>query len=154
MNILVIAGVVTFVIGIALLSAAAWYYRRKRAEYRNAITATGTVVAMRQQSSGTIVDTDTDGDMLFREEENMHRGVVHAPVIEFESRDGRTITITGNGANPPKYRPGDSIALIYPAAAPEKAVVDAFFDKWAILIILLVFGAMLTLFGVLTFLLS
>lgn len=153
-NMLEIAGIATLVIGVILLAASAWYYRRKKADYRDAVPARGTVRELKQAVSDTFVDTDMDGDMLFREEENMHKGIVYVPVIEFTDRNGRLVEITGSGSNPPQHKPGDGVRLLYPASAPEKAVVDTFFDKWGILVVMLTFGLILTVFGALALLLT
>lgn len=53
------------------------------------------------------------------------------PRVQFATKDGRTMEFSsGNGSNPPMYKPGDTVPVIYNPNAPQYAVINTFIDLW------------------------
>lgn len=99
----------------------------------DALTAVGRVVQ---------VDTvrDSDGDALFK------------PVIEFSTASGEVVEFRSNtGSNPPKYDVGDEVELFYDADLPTNARLNTFTELWLFSTIMLAFGGIFVLAGVLSF---
>ncbi len=153
MNVLYLISIFSLIIGTALLLISLWYYFKKQKVFSASLKTTATVTALRKTESSTTISTDPDQDLVFREDENIHKGFAYAPVVQFTSADGVSIEITANGSNPPRYKTGDRVQVIYPKLKPEQAVIDHWLDKWFVLVIMLGFGSMLTAFGGLYFLL-
>lgn len=98
-------------IGLAMLGAAWWSFSEDRAFNRDALSGSGTVVAL-------TFSRDSDGDTSWR------------PVVEFADRDGATHRFTGRvGSNPPSYHEGEQVNVIYNGWAPGDARIDSFFDR-------------------------
>lgn len=54
-----------------------------------------------------------------------------APVIEFQTRDGRTVRIVGTFyEREPSLAIGDRVSIRYAPAEPEAGVIDVFTEKW------------------------
>jgi hypothetical protein len=67
------------------------------------------------------------------------------PIVTFETADGRTVRFRHRtGGNPPDYRKGDRVPVIYLPDAPENALIDEPVRNWLLPVILLVVGAGLT----------
>jgi hypothetical protein len=64
------------------------------------------------------------------------------PIVAFETADGRTARFRHRtGANPPDYKKGDLVRVVYRLDAPEKALIDEPVRNWLLPAILLVVGA-------------
>lgn len=75
-------------------------------------TAQGTVIRLDEQG-------DADGGCC-----------TYVPVVEFEA-GGRLYSIEGNNASdPPAYRMGESVRVIYDPSNPEKAQIDKWSERW------------------------
>jgi len=119
--ILVLAGVGILFLGVHL-------HRRTEAFLARAVGGTGTVVGLVESSSS---DSTT-----------------FAPLVEFE-HDGKIYKFKDSiGSNPPSYRSGDVVAVLYDPARPADARIDR--GRWNKLIPLLVcgFGALLSFLGI------
>jgi hypothetical protein len=67
------------------------------------------------------------------------------PIVTFETADGRTMRFRHRtGGNPPDYRTGDRVPVVYLPDAPENALIDEPVRNWLLPVILLVVGAGLT----------
>jgi hypothetical protein len=76
-------------------------------------------------------------------------GDVFRPVVTFTTADGRQVTFTEpNGSNPPSNKVGDTVQVIYPADAPEKAQVNSFLNFWFSPLALTAFGAFFLITGI------
>jgi hypothetical protein len=80
-------------------------------------------LAQAKRAPGVIVDLNT------------HRGsgndVTFAPVVAFELSDGRTVRFASRTRSyPAPYRLGETVTVVYHAAAPEDAVIEAFRSLW------------------------
>jgi hypothetical protein len=89
------------------------------------ISAAGVVVALRQ-------DRGSDGSSYFY------------PVVEFKLPNGETQTLRSNaGTNPPAYRQGDAVTVLFDPQQPEQARIQSFgssFDRWIVSIITGILG--------------
>ncbi|WP_449257088.1 DUF3592 domain-containing protein [Bosea sp. (in: a-proteobacteria)] len=102
------------IVAVVLATACFLSYRENRRLQVLADHAMGRVVEMRR-----------DGDSTYR------------PVVSFRTAQGQTVTFATSWAtNPPAYRVGDPVSVIYDAAAPEQARIDGFFPFWASTLIL------------------
>ena len=77
-----------------------------------------------------------------------HQSAGTAPVVEFETADGRTIRFASRaGSNPSMYKRGDSVGVLYDPARPEAAKVDSFLALWLGPTIFIGVGSALALFS-------
>jgi hypothetical protein len=64
-----------------------------------------------------------------------------SPIIEFELPDGQVRQlIPSNSSNPPAYRRGEIVKVMYPSNSPEAATVNSFLTLWLETIIFSLFG--------------
>lgn len=118
-----IVTVLFFVLGAGLLAGAGFLWRNKATFAAQAIRADGVVVDLNYQHRS---NSSRKGK----------RGSFH-PEVEFKTADGKVVRFTGSaGANPPAYKRGDHVAVIYHANAPENARLDSFLDNWLGVLIL------------------
>lgn len=111
MKVLLWVGGIFLPIGLALLAAAVWSFSDDRRFARGAIPGSGTVVELASS-------TDSDGDTSWR------------PVVEFIDRDGEMHRFTGRvGSNPPSYREGERVDVLYDGWSPTNARIDSYFDR-------------------------
>jgi LPXTG-motif cell wall-anchored protein len=97
-----------------------------------------------QSASGSVVEvearTDSDGDTLFY------------PVFEFTTAEGEEIQFRSNsGSNPPSRDKGEKVEILYDPNQPQNARENSFSGLWMFSTILLVFGGIFALAGVLGF---
>jgi hypothetical protein len=89
---------------------------------------------------GVVVDLaysrDSDGDGTY------------APVVEYRDREGRPHTYrSSSGSSPPSYDVGERVTILYRPDQPSRAVIDDFWDRWALPAFLLGFGAIFAVVG-------
>ncbi len=85
----------------------------------NGQTATAIVVRMDEQS-------DSEGGCC-----------TYVPVMEY-TVDGQTYTMRGNTASdPPQYRVGEEVPILYDPAAPDKAQINRWSERWLMPLILI-----------------
>lgn len=103
--------------GAAMLAVAAYQVVDTRAFLAAAVRAEGVVVDLarsRSSDSGSSSSSAT-----------------YAPVIRFVARDGREVEfVSSHSSNPPRYRRGDRVGLLYAPDAPERARLEGFFSVW------------------------
>lgn len=89
------------------------------------VSAPGRVVALRQ-------DRSSDGSSYFY------------PVVEFRLPNGETQTLRSNvGSNPPTYRQGDAVTVLFDPQLPESARIQSFgssLDRWIVSLITGILG--------------
>jgi hypothetical protein len=77
-------------------------------------------------------------------------GCTYAPVVRFQSSDGRTVTFeSSHSSNPPAYDVGEKVTVIYPVDKPEKAEI-----KGAGKVFWIIFtsvGGIIIIFGIVMF---
>ena len=93
----------------------------------------------------------TTGTVIEMEESSTSEGgcCVYSPVIEFQV-NGQTYTFDGgNASNPPAYRVGETVPVIYDPNDPDTAQINKWSERWLfplIIIPAMLFAALLTTF--------
>ena len=104
-----------------LLVGAAWTYFKQQQTMESRVAATGTVVELTQQ--------------------NTTRGYILCPVVEFTVPSGEKIRFTSEfGSRPASHTIGQSIAVRYDAADPQKAEVESAMSLWLVPLIMVFMG--------------
>ncbi|MBF7073221.1 DUF3592 domain-containing protein [Glaciecola sp. MH2013] len=115
-------------IGIALLFGAFLIYQNTLRFLETAVTSEGTVIELIRSTSN---DSNT-----------------FAPVVEFETPNGRSIVFKSNSYRyPPAYMPGEKVEVLFAKNAPNDARINGFFSLWGPEAILGLIGAGFFLFG-------
>jgi hypothetical protein len=55
---------------------------------------------------------------------------VYAPVLEFATADGKMHEVEGDASNPPRYKVGDEVSVLFHAADPSGARIETFAGLW------------------------
>ncbi len=90
--------------------------------------------------SGTVVDMIESSD---------DDGTTYAPVVQYEVNGTTYSYQSSNYTNPPAYRVGQEVKMVYDGDHPDKARISNFFELWLIPLILIPLGlgdAAVTLF--------
>ncbi len=93
----------------------------------------------------------TDGSVVRLEYERSgsKSGGSYYPIVRFLLRTGETIEFSSSvGSNPPSYRRGEPVRVLYDPTAPESAEIDSFFSLWFAPILLGFLGSVFSAFGV------
>jgi hypothetical protein len=139
-------GPIGLVIGLGVLSLG-WQWRAHTQE----------MVAAMLPAEGRVVEMVPLAD---------HRGkTFFYPIVEFRTAEGQTVRFQGGtGSNPPSYRTGARVKVLYDPQSPQSAVIDSwelwlpsnlligvggFFTLMSILLILNALAALLQLGGLL-----
>jgi len=105
-----------------------WTWGSNRALAESGTRTTGTVIDLARRH-------DSDSGSTYR------------PVVVFHDGRGTRHEFVGNvGSSPPAYSPGETVAVIYDPAAPRRAMIDGFMDRY---FLSLIFGGLGGLFAVL-----
>lgn len=108
------------------ISAGSYFYLHNR--YKTYLPAQGTVVELVRR----------DGKRTY-----------YSPVIDFKDAGGADRKFYSSvGSYPPSHHVGDSVALIYDPANPNKAAIDGFFYKWLLPAATGAIGAIYLLLGI------
>jgi hypothetical protein len=109
-----IAGVLQWgflLVGVGLLAGAGLVASRTQAFLAGAESVPGTVVGLRPQRSD--------------------RGTTYAPVVEFQPASGPLRTFKeSTSSNPPAYRLGEAVEVLYDPADPADARLRGLFSLW------------------------
>ena len=109
-------------IGLLLLALAAWSVWSTKAWIAHSVEAEGTVIEM-------VRTRDSDGDYMY------------APLVRFSTAEGKTIEFQSSlRTNPPAYRTGQTVSVLYDPAVPESASIRGFFTLWFVALILSFIG--------------
>ena len=102
-----------------LMLGAAYYYGHTSWELsRSGASAVGTVVALKESPA------------------TEESGVTYAPVIKYDA-DGQAYTFTSNNSSdPPAYKIGQKVDIIYDPAQPSRARVNSWGELWLMPLIL------------------
>jgi type VI protein secretion system component VasK len=102
-------GCVFGIVAVILTTVCYFIYSHNHKLLARADRAAGTVVELRRSG----------GDSTYR------------PVVSFRTAQGQAVTfVTSWGTNPPAYRRGDQVTVLYEAAAPEAAQIESFLSFW------------------------
>jgi len=100
----------------------------------------GTVVALQARHSSK---TSTNGTNT----SDTGDSVTFAPLVRF-SHVGQVIDFTGaSSSNPPNYRIGETVPVLFLEANPSSARIDSFFPVWGATVILGSLGSVFFLIG-------
>lgn len=70
------------------------------------------------------------------------------PVLRYRTRQGATQEVVSSvGSNPPRYREGDSVTVLYNPAKPGEVRIHTFSQVWAAALVPGVLGAICLLVG-------
>jgi hypothetical protein len=101
----------------ALLGGAAWAYFSQQRKMQSRVATTGTVVELTRQ--------------------NTTRGYILCPVVEFTIPSGEKIKFTSEfGSRPASHTVGQSVAVRYDPADPQKAEVESTMSLWLVPLIM------------------
>lgn len=129
----VIIGCVFALVGISALVGAGVTAVDSHRIVEGGITAQGEVVSLkRERSSGRRGGSRTS----------------YYPVFRFTAQDGQVYRVKHNqGSNPPVWKKGEKVELIYLPDNPETAVPNTFWGKYAVPFILAIFGTAFSVMG-------
>jgi hypothetical protein len=106
-------------IGLLVLIAAAWTVWSTKAWLARCVEVQGSVIEM----------------VRMRDSENT--GYVFSPRVRFATTEGRTIEFqSGLRTNPPAYKAGQTVQVLYDPDVPEYAVIRGFLSLWLMTVIL------------------
>ena len=114
-----VLGLISLVSSFAFLALGASCYNRAVHFKKTAIEAQGTVIELRESTSG-----------------GSHGGSVYNPVVRFADKDGQERTLySSTGTYPPAYAVGDRAPILYDQADPKHAEINSFSGLWLLPII-------------------
>lgn len=121
-------------IGIALLIGAVLSFN-----------STNTFVSKAQLTEGTVTELLP---RVSKDSDSGSTSVTYAPVVEFVTDAGQTITyISSSSSNPPSYQPGETMSIYYLPNSPQTAKIDGFADMWLATTIFAILGVVFFLVG-------
>jgi len=124
-----IAKIVLIPVGLSLLLGAGWSTWSTKTWIDRTVEGQGKVIEMVRIRSD-------DG------------GYMYAPLVRFETSDGRSIEFESRvRSNPPGYRTGQTVAVLYDPDEPESAAIRGVLQLWLTSIILGFVGSMFLLIG-------
>jgi len=127
-------GLICLVIGIICLGISAKLYSDTLAFLSKATSTRGIVIDLEERTS-----TNSDGNYT----------ITYYAVVEFIDSRGYAMQFTSkNGRNPPGFRRGQPVKVLYEPENPEFARIGTFGELWLFTILLAVFGVGFSLFGV------
>jgi hypothetical protein len=123
-------GAILLVGAFALLALGASCYNRAANFKKIAAEAQGTVIELKEDSSGA----------------NSH--TVYYPIIRFADKAGQEHTLySTSGSFPPAYEVGERVSVLYDPANPKEAKVNSFTGLWLLPLILGILGGLELLAG-------
>jgi hypothetical protein len=77
------------------------------------------------------------------------RDRVYYPVLRYRTQQGATKEVVSSvGSNPPRYKEGDSVVVLYDPAQPGDVRIHSFFNVWIGPLVLGLLGVIMTGVGV------
>lgn len=118
-------------IGVAMLVAAGYSYLHTREFVASAVAADGVVIAnVWSTSSGR------------------NRSAAAYPRVRFRTAAGREVTfVSGVGTNPPSYRAGESVEVLYDPGDPANARIHSFGSLYVLPLVFGILGTVFSLVG-------
>ena len=122
-------------IGLGLLFAS-YKINQHEASFRTtAVKATGEVV-----------------DLIAKSGSGSNKSTTYAPKVVFADAMGHSVTfVSGSSSNPPSYKQGDKVPVLYQPKTPEQAEIDSWFSRWGGVLIAGAIGAVFSLVGAASF---
>lgn len=119
----VLMGLFFMFISFILIGWGIYSYKDKTENFAGYKKTEGTVMRMRE-----VPETDNSG-------------VTYAPVINYKDGAGKEFTYESkHSSDPPDYKVGEKVQLIYDPADPKEVYVDSFREKWVLTIVLFFCG--------------
>ena len=85
-----------------------------------------------EKTTGTVIE-------MREVPETEQAGVTYAPVVKFEDKNGKTYIHSSNvSSDPPKYKTGDKVEILFDKNNPDDAFINSFLAKWSGTIMLLI----------------
>ena len=129
------------IIGLFLLVGACVSFFSTKEFIRTAEMTLGTVVDLRRSMSRSRSISDSNS--------RLRNSFSYAPVVQFQSNDGRSITfISSTSSNPPGYSRGETVDVLYKPLSPEQAKIRSFFSLWIEVLVSGILGSIFFLIGV------
>lgn len=147
-----IAGIIVLICGIVPVVIGLLLFGKKQKKIANAIRVQGRVDHYKTGDQNVFVSSTGEDGTLSREEENMFDGEMVAPVITYETLEGASHSIIGVYSSKPSLKLGASVDVFYQPERPDKAIIDTFFSKWLVVVLLTGIGGILIICGLLVLL--
>lgn len=123
-----LAAAILLLISIVFIGVAAWGIQKAEFLKQNGVRTTAVVARLAHERNAGM--------------ENSEIGVYY-PIFTFTLKDGSEKTLrSNNGSNPPEFKEGDRVELLYDEKAPENFTVD---NWWGLYLLPTVFGAVAAL---------
>ncbi len=123
-------GPIFLIVGVGLLLGFFFVFSRTRRFLASAQEVRAEVVGMQERAG------------------NNHRTRVYYPVLRYRTQQGATKEVVSSvGSTPPRYKEGDSVAVLYDPAKPEDVRIHSFINVWVAPLVLGSLGVILTLVG-------
>lgn len=117
-------------LGLLLLLGAAW-----------TVSSTKTWIAHAIEVPGRVIE-------LVRVRDMDNTGYLFAPVVRFETLAGTSVEFESSlRSNPPAYRKGQSVSVLYDPDEPRSAAIRGFFSLWLMPLILGFIGTIFLIVG-------
>lgn len=117
-------------LGVLLLLGAAW-----------AVSSTRTWLAHAVEVEGRVIE-------MVRPRDSDNTGYLFAPVVRFQTVEGATVEFeSGLRTNPPAYKKGQTVTVLYDPDEPRYAKIRGFFPLWFMPLILGFIGSIFLLVG-------
>jgi len=112
-----------FVVSAIALTVAVARYTSTKRFLRTASTCAGTILE-------NIRRTDNEGQPCYH------------PRFAFETPDGREMVVESSfGTNPPSFRPGQQVVVLFDPSEPKDARINTFAQLWGVAIVFGIFGS-------------
>jgi len=120
-----VMAIIFMLIGLATLPGAVYFYVKEKQFEKIAVSAPGTVIDLVQKE---------------RRGNNNRRSITYAPLVEFIDQQGNTQQyLSPDGSNPPDYRRGDKVIILYEPDNIEFAKMDNW-KRYLWVVVLSLFG--------------
>jgi hypothetical protein len=130
----IISGVFTTV-GVGMLVGSFFIFSNTRGFIARASETQGRVIALDRSHSSSSSSSRSSSS-------------TYKPVVEFNAATGKRIEfISSVGTNPPSYRVGESVTVLYNPADPYSARIKSFFSLWFAFLIVSFLGFVFTIIG-------
>lgn len=117
-----------------------WQWRGQTQEY----------IAASARATGTVIEVVSQT----RTQDGVQKTYFY-PIVEFKTPAGEVVRFQDStGSNPPAYREGETVEVLYDLLTPQAATVASWTNLWLPSTIVLAAGGLFVLFGVLGFLQS
>ncbi len=131
-NITLWVGVIFAIAGFGMLILSGFLFVSSQKFVRNSIAASGTVTGLARQTNTNHGTTS----------------YTYSPEVSFTDKNGNEHSFVSNtSSNPPAYRAGDIIKILYNPQNSQDAKIDSFFELWGGVMIFSLLGIVFFLVG-------